>query len=134
MLLVPVMAQVRDTQAPPSGVIGIFEEAYHEATSLSWKARPSGGFVAYFEWNGMKTEAHYDAEGKWMYTDNFISREQLPQTAQVHFRRITGDLNPSAFGHRDISGGGYFFARIISNGSITKEWRYDRVGTYLGQF
>lgn len=113
----------------PNELVASFERDYQQAANLRWESRPGGGFIAVFEWNQMPTEAHYDSYGDWLYTENFISRDQLPQTAQIHLRRRYGQREPSSIGHHDAFSGSYFFVRIGST-----EWRYDKQGSYIGSF
>lgn len=118
---------------PPEGLINSFENSYHQASHLRWTSREQGGYIAQFMWDNMPTEAHYNGYGEWLYTENYITRDRLPQTAQIHLRRRIGDRNPDVVGHHDVTPKGYFFVRFRSGNGFL-EWRYDHEGNFVGEF
>lgn len=127
-----VTAQDRNA-VPPETLVQSFETSYHQATHLIWKERNAGGYIASFMWDNMPTESHYNGYGEWLFTENYMTRERLPQTAQIHLRRRAGTTEPVSIGHHDAFSGSYFFVRF-KNGNRFTEWRYDHGGNYIGQF
>ena len=86
LIAAPCIAQDTGKAELPATVKSSFEKIYPGATIAEWKLKKNGAYAIEFTHDGLKREAEFTADGKWLFTEREIKTTEIPEPVSKHLK------------------------------------------------